>query len=148
MRSRRPTVVVVALFCATTLGACYQRRLEPLRPLAMQLRSPTPVLLTGRQADGAVATSVCEALKADVQVEQIRGDTLFYASLSNRRSSRMEKPCGTVGPGFIVLTAHPNITAVVATKSNVLTSFAVPVGALVGAGILFTALLLGGIFAR
>ncbi|MCC6242985.1 MAG: hypothetical protein IT353_09095 [Gemmatimonadaceae bacterium] len=148
MTARLLTLARAAIPLVIVLIACYPRRVESVRPLVMQLRSPTPVLLNQSRPDGTIVTSMCETLTADVQVEQLRGDTLFYAQLSNRRSSRTEETCGTVGPGFIVLTAHPNISSTVATKSKALTLFAVPLIALVGVGILFTPLLVSGILFR
>jgi hypothetical protein len=107
--SRQSVASLLGLLC---LQGCYSAKLEPLRPLPLTIRSSTPVLIGTTGVSGAPQTLPCLSLDVNVDVQELRGDTLFFSTLrSNHRNSRDLGSCSVSGPGFIDLAAHPSITA-------------------------------------
>jgi hypothetical protein len=115
---------VLATLGMITLAGCYAARLEPLRPFSMTLHSATPVRLVTVGAEG-VAASPCLTLNAVAYVQQLRGDTLFYAKIVSQRPSPREAPCNRDVPGYIDLAAHPSLTTLSVTPSAPRSTFAV-----------------------
>ena len=101
---------VMSMWALLALSGCFTTRIEPLRPLTVTLSSTAPVHLTTVGSDGMVETSRCPSLNAVLAVAQLRGDTLFYETITTQREAPRGEPCHRNAPGYIILAEHPSLT--------------------------------------
>ena len=104
---RRATGLV--LTCALLTG-CYTPRIIPVVPLPVRLRSPTEFRLVQPAGPDWAALS-CRALRAEVHVSALHGDTLHFSRATVLAQATGAAPCTTMGAGFLVVAEHPDLRA-------------------------------------
>ena len=96
------------LLVSVLLSGCYTMRRYPAAPVIVRLVSPSGFQVI-QEAGPSRPASSCVALRAEVELTAVRGDTLHFARVTILRQPPEAPPCAHPGVGHVVLTAHPDL---------------------------------------
>ena len=100
----------VLLLSCFVLTGCYTARDVSVLPLPVRLTSPSAFRLVEPAGPNGPAAS-CLALRAELDVSAVRGDTLHFARVAVLRQAAGAVPCTLSGAGFVVVTENPDLRA-------------------------------------
>jgi hypothetical protein len=105
--SRRAVLLLPLL--GLSVSACYvTRHTDPL-PLRATYVAPDGFTLVSRDASRTSAGGVCRVRRAELEVERVRADTIYFARVRLAQPVRGAPPCDLRGPGVLSLTAFPEV---------------------------------------
>lgn len=89
-------------------------------PVTARLVSPTSFVVWTATGDepSTAARGSCEVRRAQVQVTTVQRDTLYFDALVGYTPRVRDATCAVVGPGFIVLAAHPDLQSEVVRRDK------------------------------
>lgn len=109
-------------------GGCATIRTAPAVPIPMHLTAKTEFLLHQPAGADQQAGTQCALLSADIEVESVRGDTLFVRRLLRVVQPRGVSSCRGEGAGFVVASATPTLRAQTGRGSQAGTLTAIVIG--------------------
>jgi len=101
--------IALVLACAFFTG-CYTTHRFPAVEIPVRLVSTERFQLQFPASVDAPASS-CAALRTDVEVSTVRGDTLFFRSIAELQQPADVSPCAERGSGFVALAEYPALRA-------------------------------------
>lgn len=132
---------------ALLLAACHSTFRESPRSIPRHLVSPTSFRLHSLTALGdslGTVPVVCEVQRAEVEVQAVRGDTLYFSRLVSHRTVGGGASCALSGAGYVHVSAHPDLRAEQAVRSGDRTALAWLLGLpLLGGLVFFFCFILG-----
>ena len=107
---RRGAVLPLLAACVAATGCATLRR-EPVTALPVVFAgSSRPFTIEpGPGPDATGAATSCVVRRAEVQLREVRGDTVFFTALRSHTPARGAATCGWRGPGYIALGGQPHI---------------------------------------